>query len=98
VASLAKIINTGVDDNGALGDVSNRHFSITYSTYSNDALWADQFDELIGGASLGISLTIIFQVAQVTNMAHLVFRSAVFLSVWVDCLEASETTTFADLE
>jgi hypothetical protein len=53
-------------------------------TYSNNALWTNQLDELVGGASLGVSLAIIFQVSQVTNMADLIVWSTMCLAVWVD--------------
>jgi hypothetical protein len=53
--------------------------------YSNNALGSNQLDQLILNASLGITLTIGLEVAQVTNVADLVGRSAVFLAVGVDC-------------
>ncbi len=54
-------------------------------TYANNALRADQLDELVGGRSLAIALSIGLEVAKVPNMANLISRSTVCLAVWVDC-------------
>jgi hypothetical protein len=54
-------------------------------TYANNALRADQLDELVGGRSLAIALSIGLEVAKVPNMADLISRSTVCLAVWVDC-------------
>jgi hypothetical protein len=53
-------------------------------TYANNALRADQLDEL-GGSALAIALSIGLEVAKVPNMADLISRSTVCLAVWVDC-------------
>jgi hypothetical protein len=68
VATLAKVVSTGVDDNGA----------------ANDALGTDQLDQLVGNASLSITLGISLEVAQVTDVALLVARGTVSLVVGVE--------------
>jgi hypothetical protein len=54
-------------------------------TYADDALGADELDELVGYASLGVALTVCLEVAQVANVAGLVLGGAVVLAVGVDC-------------
>lgn len=57
-------------------------------TYANDALGANDLDELVGHRALGVALGIRLDVAEVTNMAVLVGRGAVGLAVGVDCRKA----------
>ena len=54
-------------------------------TYANHALGADELDEAVGHAALGVALGIRLDVAEVTNVAVLVARGAVRLAVGVDC-------------
>jgi hypothetical protein len=56
------------------------------NTYANDALGANQLDQLIRGAALSITLAVSLEVAQVTNVALVVFGGTVGLVVWVDCV------------
>jgi hypothetical protein len=69
VATLAEIIGTSVDNDGA----------------AEDALGADQLDELVADGALGIALAVSLEVAQVTNVALLVLGGTVGLAVRVDC-------------
>jgi len=50
---------------------------------SENTVLADQLDEAVADASLGVSLTISLDVAQVTNVAFRVGWSTVSLAVWV---------------
>ena len=54
-------------------------------TYANHALGANELDEAVGHAALGVALGIRLDVAEVTNVAGLVARGAVGLAVRVDC-------------
>ena len=67
--TLAKVIGTGVDDKSP----------------AEDALGADQLDELVADGALGVALTVSLVVAQVTYMAHRVGWGAVGLVLGVDC-------------
>lgn len=67
--TLAKIVSAGVDDDGA----------------ADDALGANELDEVVGHGALGVALGIGLNVAQVTNMAVLVGPVAVGLAMGVDC-------------
>jgi hypothetical protein len=53
-------------------------------TYPNNALRANQLDMLVRDASLGVTLAIGLEVAQVTNVALFVLGSTVGLVVGVD--------------
>jgi len=55
------------------------------STYTNDALWANQLNQLIGLGTLAVALSISLEVSEIAYMANLVSWSTVGLSVWVDC-------------
>ena len=55
-------------------------------TYANDALGANQLDQLIGDGSLSIALAVSLEVAQVTDVALLVAGGTVGLVVGVDYL------------
>ena len=68
VLTLAEIVGAGVDDNGA----------------AEDALRADQLDELVRDRALGVALAVGFEVAQVADVALLVAGSSVGLVVGVD--------------
>jgi len=59
---------------------------------SENALLANQFDETISGASLGVSLTISLEVAQVTDMAFTVCWGTVGLAVWVVVRASAEAS------
>ena len=67
--TLAEVIGTGVDDKSP----------------AEDALGADELDELVGDGALGVALTVSLVVAQVTYMALRVGWGAVGLVLWVDC-------------
>jgi hypothetical protein len=58
---------------------------LVLGTYADDALGADDLDELVGHGALGVALGIRLDVAEVTNVAVLVGRGAVCLAVRVDC-------------
>ena len=60
-------------------------------SYANHALGADELDEAVGHAALGVALSIRLDVAEVTNVAVLVARGAVGLAVRVDCVKLLET-------
>lgn len=83
-SSLTKIISSRVDNNGTLYIYQPNPTSIRGSTYTNDTLRTNQLDELVCSRTLAIALSIGLEVTQVTNMADLVCRSSVCLSVWVD--------------
>ena len=68
VSALAEVISSSVDDNGT----------------ANDALGADQLDQLVCDTSLRIALTISLEVAQVTDVALLVLGGTVCLVVGVE--------------
>jgi len=68
VLALAEIVGAGVDDNGA----------------AEDALGADQLDELVRDGALGVALGVGLEVAQVADVALAVGGSTVGLVVGVD--------------
>jgi len=68
VLTLAEIVGAGVDDNGA----------------AEDALRADQLDELVRDGALGVALGVGLEVAQVADVALAVGGSTVGLVVGVD--------------
>ena len=53
-------------------------------TYADDAIWADELDQLVGGGTGGVSLGIGAEVAEVTNVALLVGGGTVVLATGVD--------------
>lgn len=53
-------------------------------TYANNALRANQLDQLIIDAALGIALAVSLEVTQVTNVALIIFGSTMGLVVGVD--------------
>lgn len=53
-------------------------------TYADDAIRADELDQLVGGGAGGVSLGISAEVAEVTNVALLVGRGTVVLATGVD--------------
>lgn len=69
VATLSKIIGAGVHNNSA----------------AEDALWADQLDQLVLDRALCVALAIGFEVSEVTDVALRILWSTVLLAVWVDC-------------
>ena len=69
VLTLAEVVGAGVDDDGA----------------AEDALGADQLDELVRDGALGVALSIGLEVAQVADVALAVGGGAVGLVVGVDC-------------
>lgn len=69
VGTLAKVVGTAVNNNGA----------------AKDALRADQLDELVGNGALSVALAISLEVAQITNVTLRVGWGAVRLAVRVDC-------------
>lgn len=71
VLALAEVVGAGVDDDGA----------------AEDALGADQLDELVRDGALGVALSIGLEVTQVANVALAVGGGAVGLVVGVDWWE-----------
>lgn len=69
VATLAEVVSAAVDDNGA----------------ADDAVRADQLDELVLDGALGNALGVRGDVAEVADVADLVGRRAVGLAEGVDC-------------
>lgn len=55
-------------------------------TYADDAVLADELDQLVGDGALCVALAVGLEVAQVTNVAVLVLGGAVLLAVGVDCV------------
>lgn len=53
-------------------------------TYADDAIWADELDQLVGGGAGGVSLGIGAEVSEVTNVTLLVGRGTVVLATGVD--------------
>lgn len=62
-------------------------------TYADNTLWTDQLDELVLNGANTVALSIGLEVAQVTNMADLIGRSSMCLSVWVDCVRLISRAT-----
>jgi len=101
VAAPAEVIGAAMDDDGALYpcQIGSLHHSFTLGrqskiqrqtkskrkTYTNDAVRADQLDQPIGNAALGIPLAVRHTVTQVTDMALVVFGGTVGFVVGVDC-------------
>lgn len=76
VATLAKVISTGVDNDGA----------------AEDAVWADELDVLVFDRALAVALAVGLEVAQVSYVALAVLWGAVLLAVGVEvwaCRSAS---------
>jgi hypothetical protein len=57
-------------------------------TYADDALGANEFDELVAHGALGVALGVRLDVAEVADVAVLVGRRAVGFAVRVDCGKA----------
>lgn len=53
--------------------------------YANDALRADELDELVGHGALCVALAVRLDIAQVTDMAILISWSTMLRVMWVDC-------------
>ena len=105
VAALAEIVGTSVHDDGSL--VASASFSVQCKearkkmerwreeeTYADNALGADQLDQLVGVASLGVTLAVSLEVAQVTDVALVVVGGTVGLVVGVDCSALVAGLTF----
>ena len=71
VLALAEVVGAGVDDDGA----------------AEDALRADQLDELVRDGALGVALGVGLEVAQVADVALAVGGGAVGLVVGVDWMK-----------
>lgn len=85
VSSLSKIIGSAVHDHGTLYSVSFSPWPRSKSTtYANDALRADQLDQLICDRALAIPLAVGLEVSKITNMAVLVGGRSVGLAEGVD--------------
>lgn len=86
---LAQVVRATVNDNGALRIVSHspalRSKINGEKTYANDALGADQLDELVRHGALSVALGVGLEVAQVTDVALGVAGSSVGLVERVDC-------------
>jgi len=67
--TLSEVVGTGVNNDGT----------------AEDALWANQLDELVRYGALSVSLSVGLEVAQVTNVTLRIGWSTVGLAVWVDC-------------
>lgn len=106
----AQIIGAGVDDDSALQNTCQLLSGTAYartrvewkkrkgSTYANNALGANELDQLVLNAALRITLTVGLEVAQVADMALVVLRSAVGLVVRVDCVPMSTAPQAKRLE
>jgi hypothetical protein len=68
VSTLAEIVGTGVDDNGA----------------ANNAVGANKLDEVVGHGTLGVTLAVSLDIAEITNVAGLVGGGTVVLAVGVE--------------
>jgi hypothetical protein len=77
VLALAEVVGAGVDDDGA----------------AEHALRADQLDELVRDAALGVALGVGLEVAQVADVALAVRRGAVRLVVGVDWVGRKRVST-----
>ena len=62
-------------------------------TYANNALRANQLDQLIIDAALGIALAVGLEVTQITNVALVIFGSTMGLVVGVDYAFVSPNTS-----
>ena len=86
--ALAEIVGAGVDDDGTLEATlvlcSLLGWGTLIVTYADDALRADELDELVGHRALGVALSIGLDVAEVTDVAGLVRGSSVSLAEGVD--------------
>jgi hypothetical protein len=86
VVALAKVVSAGVNDNGTLSTHQyNSSYPWSFRTYANDALWANELDQLVLDSALSISRCVGLEVAQVTNVAFGILGGAVGLAVRVDC-------------
>jgi len=66
VVRLAEVVSAGVNDNGALQDVVSLHLGERGregQAYADDAVLADEFNQLICHAALGVALAICLEVA-----------------------------------
>jgi hypothetical protein len=77
VLALAEVVGAGVDDDGA----------------AEHALRADQLDELVRDAALGVALGVGLEVAQVADVALAVRGGAVGLVVGVDWVGRKRVST-----
>jgi hypothetical protein len=57
---------------------------LNIKTYADNALRADQLDELVCSGTFAIALSIGFEVSKVAHMADIVSRSTVCLAMGVD--------------
>jgi hypothetical protein len=62
---------------------------VNEATYADNALWADQLDEIVSDGALCVALGIGKEVAQVTNVTLGGIWGAVVLGEWVDCVGIS---------
>jgi hypothetical protein len=92
VATLAEIVGAGVYDDGAL---YSYQFPSAWKgprgrgrergeTHADDAVLADELDQLVGGGALCVALAVCLEVAQVADVAVLIGGRAVLLAVGVD--------------
>jgi hypothetical protein len=109
VAALAEVVGAGVHDNGALGRVSccfgsgcsvgsevgvkTKEEGGRGNTYANNALTANQLDQLVVHAALGVALAVCLEVTQVTDVALIVGGGAVGLVLRVDYVYISIATS-----
>ena len=68
VVALAEVVGAAVDDDGA----------------ADDAVLADELDQLVGDGALCVALAVGLEVTQVTDVALLILGSTVVLAVGVD--------------
>jgi hypothetical protein len=66
--------------------------------YANDALGADELDELVAHGALGVALGVGLDVAQVANVTVLIRGRAVRLAVGVDCQRVLASIRAADTQ
>jgi hypothetical protein len=85
VSALAEVVGAGVDNNGALWkSVWLYVWRKGKVTYANDALGADELDQLVLDAALGVTLAVGLEVTEVTDVTLLVAGGTVGLVVRVD--------------
>ena len=55
-------------------------------TYANNAIWADELDQLVSGGANRVALGVGAEVSEIANVALLVGWGTVVLAARVDCM------------
>lgn len=85
MSALAKIVGAGVDNDGALLNISLlQDPTQQIQSYANNAVGTNQLHEVVGQGTLSIALSISLNIAHVANMTLGIAGSAVLLAVRVD--------------